>query len=156
VVHSPALAAGIVIRTAETPTRMRFRIGAKPRPQRGVRVGRLRRGCINRTTTNLTVSTVAYSAPEQLMGLDIDGRADQYALAATAYHLLTGSQLFPNSNPAVVISRHLNVAGETTDSEADFRDTAPRRSPAPAPGCAGWRVCFETAGCVKLSSSVTR
>ena len=42
------------------------------------------------------------------MGEDIDGRADQYSLAATAYHLLTGSQLFPHSNPAVVISRHLN------------------------------------------------
>jgi serine/threonine-protein kinase len=63
------------------------------------------------TATNMTVGTVAYSAPEQLMGLDdIDGRADQYALAATAYHLLTGSQLFPHSNPAVVISRHLNSA----------------------------------------------
>ena len=60
------------------------------------------------TTTNMTVGTVAYSAPEQLMGEEIDGRADQYALAATAYHLLTGSQLFPHSNPAVVISRHLN------------------------------------------------
>jgi serine/threonine protein kinase len=60
------------------------------------------------TTTNMTVGTVAYSAPEQLMGEPIDGRADQYALAATAYHLLTGSQLFPHSNPAVVISRHLN------------------------------------------------
>jgi serine/threonine-protein kinase len=33
---------------------------------------------------------VAYAAPEQLMGADIDGRADQYALAATAFHLLTG------------------------------------------------------------------
>jgi serine/threonine-protein kinase len=61
------------------------------------------------TTTNMTVGTVAYSAPEQLMGEDIEGRADQYALAATAYHLLTGSQLFPHSNPAVVISRHLNA-----------------------------------------------
>ena len=60
------------------------------------------------TTTNMTVGTVAYSAPEQLMGEGIDGRADQYALAATAYHLLTGAQLFPHSNPAVVISRHLN------------------------------------------------
>ncbi len=44
------------------------------------------------------------------MGEEIDGRADQYALAATAYHLLTGSQLFPHSNPAVVISQHLNAA----------------------------------------------
>jgi serine/threonine-protein kinase len=60
------------------------------------------------TTTNMTVGTVAYAAPEQLMGEHIDGRADQYALAATTYHLFTGSQLFPNSNPAVVISRHLN------------------------------------------------
>ena len=62
------------------------------------------------TTTNMTVGTVAYSAPEQLMGEEIDGRADQYALAATAYHLLTGLQLFPHSNPAVAISRHLNAA----------------------------------------------
>ena len=61
------------------------------------------------TTTNMTVGTVAYCAPEQLLGEDIDGRADQYALAATAYHLLTGSPLFANSNPAVVISRHLNT-----------------------------------------------
>src|SRR6476661_2842059 len=61
------------------------------------------------TRTNMSVGTVAYSAPEQLMGDEIDGRADQYALAATAYHLLTGTQLFPNSNPAVVISRHLNA-----------------------------------------------
>jgi len=61
------------------------------------------------TATNKTVGTVAYCAPEQLMGLGIDGRADQYALAATAYHLLTGSPLFAETNPAVVISNHLNV-----------------------------------------------
>ena len=61
------------------------------------------------TATNMTVGTVAYAAPEQLMGDDIDGRADQYALAATAYFLLTGVQLFPHSNPAVVISKHLNT-----------------------------------------------
>jgi serine/threonine-protein kinase len=62
------------------------------------------------TTTDMTVGTVAYSAPEQLMGEDIDGRADQYALATTAYRLLTGTSLFPHSNPAVVISRHLKTA----------------------------------------------
>ncbi|MBA4239022.1 MAG: serine/threonine protein kinase [Ralstonia sp.] len=60
------------------------------------------------TATNMTVGTVAYCAPEQLLGEDLDATVDQYALAATAYHLLTGSQLYPHSNPAVVISRHLN------------------------------------------------
>jgi serine/threonine protein kinase len=65
------------------------------------------------TTTNMTVGTLAYSAPEQLKGEEIDGRADEYALAATAYHLLTGSQLFPHSNPAVFISRHLNATPPT-------------------------------------------
>jgi len=42
------------------------------------------------------------------MGEEVDSRADRCALAATAYHLLTGSVLFPHSIPAVVISRHLN------------------------------------------------
>ena len=65
------------------------------------------------TATNFTVGTVAYAAPEQLMGRDLDGRADQYALAATAYHLLTREHLFPQTNPAVVISHHLNAAPPT-------------------------------------------
>ncbi|EHB46450.1 serine/threonine protein kinase [Mycolicibacterium rhodesiae JS60] len=60
------------------------------------------------TMTNMTVGTVAYSAPEQLRGDEIDGRADQYALAATAYHLLTGTKLFDHSNPVAVISAHLS------------------------------------------------
>lgn len=60
------------------------------------------------TVTNMAVGTVAYSAPEQLLGEDVDGRTDQYSLAATAYHLLTGSFLFPHSNPNVVSNRHIN------------------------------------------------
>ncbi|MCV7149851.1 serine/threonine-protein kinase [Mycolicibacterium pyrenivorans] len=62
------------------------------------------------TGTNMTVGTVAYSAPEQLTADErIDGRADQYALAATAFQLLTGSPPFQHSNPAIVISQHLTA-----------------------------------------------
>lgn len=61
------------------------------------------------TQTNMTVGTVAYTAPEQLRGESIDGRADQYSLAATAYQLLTGTTPFPSSNPAAVIGSHLTV-----------------------------------------------
>lgn len=64
----------------------------------------------NLTATNMTVGTVFYAAPEQLMGEDLDGRADQYALAATAFHLLSGSPPFHHSNPTVVISQHLTAS----------------------------------------------
>lgn len=60
------------------------------------------------TVTNMAVGTMSYAAPEQLVDAPIDGRADQYALAATAFHLLTGSPPFRHSNPAVVIGKHLN------------------------------------------------
>jgi serine/threonine protein kinase, bacterial len=64
----------------------------------------------NLTATNMTVGTVFYAAPEQLMGEELDGRADQYALAATAFHLLTGSPPFHHTNPTVVISQHLTAS----------------------------------------------
>jgi serine/threonine protein kinase, bacterial len=58
------------------------------------------------TATNMAVGTVSYAAPEQLKGESLDGRADQYALACTAFHLLTGSPPYVDSNPAVVITKH--------------------------------------------------
>ncbi|WP_428340440.1 serine/threonine-protein kinase [Mycobacterium sp.] len=62
------------------------------------------------TETNVAVGTVAYAAPEQLVGSNIDGRADQYALAASAFHLLTGAPPFSNPNPVAVIGQHLHAA----------------------------------------------
>ncbi|MGO8937239.1 MAG: serine/threonine-protein kinase [Mycobacterium sp.] len=61
------------------------------------------------TATNVTLGTVAYAAPEQLLGKDIDGRADQYALAATAFHLLTGAPPYRGTNAVLVISQHLTA-----------------------------------------------
>ncbi|WP_186242951.1 serine/threonine-protein kinase [Mycobacterium simulans] len=61
------------------------------------------------TATNMLMGTTAYCAPEQLQGADFDGRADQYALGCTAFHLLAGSAPFQHSNPAVVITQHLST-----------------------------------------------
>jgi serine/threonine protein kinase, bacterial len=83
------------------------------------------------TATNMTVGTVAYAAPEQLMGSQIDGRADQYALAATAFHLLTGSPPFQHSNPAVVISQHLSApVPQLGDRRPELADLEPALSKA--------------------------
>lgn len=55
------------------------------------------------------LGTIAYAAPEQLTGVsEVDGRADQYALAATAYHLLTGSPPLEHTNPRAAAEHLLN------------------------------------------------
>lgn len=59
--------------------------------------------------TDMALGTVAYCAPEQLLGEDVDGRADQYALAATAYALLTGRPVFPDSDPLVVVGHQIDT-----------------------------------------------
>jgi serine/threonine-protein kinase len=61
------------------------------------------------TQSNIALGTVAYAAPEQLMGLALDGRADQYSLAATTFELLTGSHLYPGRSASVVISQHITA-----------------------------------------------
>jgi serine/threonine-protein kinase len=43
------------------------------------------------------------------MGRELDGRADQYALAATAFHLLAGAPPYQHSNPVAIIGQHLNA-----------------------------------------------
>jgi hypothetical protein len=53
------------------------------------------------TATNMTVGTIAYMAPEQLMGSSLDGRADQYSLAASAFELLTGGRPLRGFQPRV-------------------------------------------------------
>ena len=63
----------------------------------------------NLTDDNVAIGTISYIAPEQLLNKPLDGRADQYALAATTFHLLTGEPPFQDSNRAVVISHHLST-----------------------------------------------
>jgi serine/threonine protein kinase, bacterial len=60
------------------------------------------------TRAGMFIGTASYTAPEQLMGDELDDRADQYALAASAFHLLTGAPPFAHFNPSVVVNRQLN------------------------------------------------
>ncbi len=52
------------------------------------------------------LGTPDYMAPEQIEGLGVDGRADQYALACTAFELLTGEPPFQRDNFMAVIWAH--------------------------------------------------
>jgi serine/threonine protein kinase, bacterial len=75
------------------------------------------------TRANVIIGIASFAAPEQLMDDVVDGRADQYALAGTAFHLLTGSPPFAHFNPAVLISKHLNDrAPRPSDVRPDLTD----------------------------------
>jgi len=53
--------------------------------------------------------TYAYMAPEQWLGRTQDAKTDQYALAATAYTLLTGHHVFQGKNAIILRECVLNA-----------------------------------------------
>ena len=54
------------------------------------------------------MGTPAYISPDQIYDLpDLDCRADIYSLGATAYHLLTGTSLFPGKTDQQVVDAHI-------------------------------------------------
>jgi serine/threonine-protein kinase len=60
------------------------------------------------TATGQFFGTVDYVAPEQIQGEPLDGRTDQYALACTAFEMLSGFPPFPRENGMAVISAQLS------------------------------------------------
>jgi len=59
------------------------------------------------TGTDRYLGTPEYTAPEQVKGRLVDGRADQYALACVAWHLLTGAVPFQRDLGMAVLFAHL-------------------------------------------------
>ncbi|MBJ8342609.1 protein kinase [Antrihabitans sp. YC3-6] len=55
------------------------------------------------------LGTLAYAAPEQLEGRDVDSRVDVYALGCTLFELLTGSKPYPYPTMMAVMKAHLNA-----------------------------------------------
>ncbi len=60
------------------------------------------------TATGQTLGTLEYMSPEQLMGKQLDGRSDVYAIGVLCYELLTSRLPFPDAKgPAALITAQL-------------------------------------------------
>lgn len=60
------------------------------------------------TPTGVVMGTVEYMAPEQIKAEPVDGRADQFALAAVAYQMLTGATMFGQHTLATLAYKLVN------------------------------------------------
>jgi serine/threonine protein kinase len=61
------------------------------------------------TATGQFLGTLDYMAPEQVDGRSIDGRADQYALACSAFEMLAGSPPFKRDESVAVLWAQLQA-----------------------------------------------
>ncbi len=59
------------------------------------------------TSTGQFLGTADYSAPEQIEGKPLDGRADQYSLACAAFEMLSGGPPFQRDHATAVIWAHM-------------------------------------------------
>jgi serine/threonine protein kinase len=60
------------------------------------------------TRAGAVMGTLDYISPEQIAGKPVDGRADQYALACSAFELLTGDPPFRRDEPTAAMYAHLS------------------------------------------------
>jgi serine/threonine-protein kinase len=66
------------------------------------------------TETRTVVGTPNYMSPEQVQGLTVDGRSDQFSLAVIAYEILTGERPFQGEHLSTVVYKI--VAEEPADA----------------------------------------
>ena len=69
------------------------------------------------------MGTPAYMAPEQVLGRDIDGRADLYAVGVVLYRLLSGQLPF-NADTAIAM-----VQKQVSDAPTPIREVPPDLPP---------------------------
>jgi serine/threonine protein kinase/tetratricopeptide (TPR) repeat protein len=80
------------------------------------------RGTNQLTKAGSTVGTLAYMAPEQMRGEDVDARADIFSLGVVFFELLAGRTPFPGEHDAAVMYSVLN---EEPLPMAGFRSDVP-------------------------------
>ncbi len=62
------------------------------------------------TATGTVLGTVQYMSPEQVVGDELDGRSDLYALGVLAFLMLCGRFPFECNSPSAVLVAHVNSA----------------------------------------------
>jgi tetratricopeptide (TPR) repeat protein/predicted Ser/Thr protein kinase len=62
-----------------------------------------------KTKPGVILGSIGYMAPEQIKGLDLDGRVDIFAVGIIAHELLTGKRTFPGDNIMQVMNQVLNT-----------------------------------------------
>jgi serine/threonine-protein kinase len=77
------------------------------------------------TAAGQTLGTLEYMSPEQLMGAQLDGRSDLYALGILAYELVTGALPFPSKTPGEMITAHLKTVPPPASQLAKGRGIPP-------------------------------
>ncbi|NJN53935.1 MAG: serine/threonine protein kinase [Anaerolineae bacterium] len=60
------------------------------------------------TATGATVGTASYMAPEQVLGNEIDRRADIYSLGIILYEMAAGEPPYKGNSPLTVMMQHVN------------------------------------------------
>jgi serine/threonine-protein kinase len=96
VVHRDLKPANVMV----TPTRVKIldfgiaRLGSDPRM----------------TQAGFVLGSPSYMSPDQLQGLDLDGRSDLYSLGVLAFTLLAGREPFESLEPTVLALKHLQEA----------------------------------------------
>src|SRR5262249_5338468 len=78
----------------------------------------------DQTVEGVTLGTVAYMSPEQVMGEALDGRTDLFSLGVVLYECLTGHQPFTGKTSAMVFSAILT---QTPMSPVFFTPELPGR-----------------------------
>jgi tRNA A-37 threonylcarbamoyl transferase component Bud32 len=77
------------------------------------------------TAAGQTLGTLEYMSPEQLMGAQLDGRSDLYALGIMSYELAVGALPFVCKTPGEMITAHLKSMPPPPSQVAPARGIPP-------------------------------
>jgi serine/threonine protein kinase len=74
------------------------------------------------TLQGAVIGTPYYMSPEQVLGEDVDGRTDIYALGALMFRAVTGEQAFEAGTPMGMFTKHLTAPAPSACERAPHLD----------------------------------